>query len=622
MDTEKQLHLSEVQKKVVGHSSGAMRVCAGPGTGKTTAMVARAIRLMEEGVAPSRILIITYSKRAADEIRGCFQGEDAPVVKTLHAIGYQIILRNQSVIGTKKLATHVDHMLMLQGLIRAIPVLPQFDESDQPRFIKSMEQLLKTFNYINLLGKEEYLRKYPDKDNERLFLVKAMFEQKITEGGYITYDEQIKYAVKILENYPDIRQSVAREYEYIHIDEAQDMDYWQIKLIRMLVKQPENNIVVFGDVDQAIYGFRGGSSDFLLNFMRYYPMAKDIIFNENYRSTQEILNAANTLISHNINRVSNQIKAQNVLHSIRPVWLKHFGVNRIGDLVQDIVKRQGYKFEQIAIIARNNADLERAGRMFDFYNKENETINIIKYELPKYYLYQDHAFRILLDILSISVRHYEDNDAWLRLLSIYGIRMKKGYKRFNIYEEYLKYGAIYAFDSEEAQMYYLLSENDTHIIGGFAKIYRLSQYFLLPLEDAVSEVFRQLFEKESSKKPILGIILNLIRERRMKSPLELWTYMNGMYQFRDNTRIWYTNEKDRLHMLTAHDAKGKQYPVVIIYGADKFETGDVQEDRRVLYVAMTRAERILIITEEHSGKSTLLKETEENFNIVGGMEYA
>ena len=98
--------------------------------------------------------------------------------------------------------------------------------------------------------------------------------------------------------------------------------------------------------------------------------------------------------------------------------------------------------------------------------------------------------------------------------------------------------------------------------------------------------------------------------------------MNGMYQFRDNTRIWYTNEKDRLHMLTAHDAKGRQYPVVIIYGADKFETGDIQEDRRVLYVAMTRAERILIITEEHSGKSMLLKETEENFNIVGGMEYA
>ena len=109
MDTEKHLYLSEVQKKVVHHSVGAMRVCAGAGTGKTTAMIARAIRLMEEGIAPSRILIITYSKRAADEIRGWFQGEDAPVVKTLHAIGYQIILRNQSVIGAKKLARKIKY---------------------------------------------------------------------------------------------------------------------------------------------------------------------------------------------------------------------------------------------------------------------------------------------------------------------------------------------------------------------------------------------------------------------------------------------------------------------------------------------------------------------------------
>ena len=98
--------------------------------------------------------------------------------------------------------------------------------------------------------------------------------------------------------------------------------------------------------------------------------------------------------------------------------------------------------------------------------------------------------------------------------------------------------------------------------------------------------------------------------------------MNGMRLFQDNTRIQYTQTADHLHMLTAHDAKGRQFQVVIIYGADKFETGDIEEDRRLLYVAMTRAEKYLIMTEEYMGRSTLLREIGQNMNMIGGKTYA
>ena len=137
-------------------------------------------------------MIITYSRRAADEIREQFEKNRAPVVKTLHAIGYQIIQRNHALIGEKKLATHVDHMLILQELLTVLPRIPQIDTSNQPRWIQSMENLLKTFDYINELGEEEYEKKYPDKNNERLMIAKSMYEQKMTMLGYITYDEQIQ----------------------------------------------------------------------------------------------------------------------------------------------------------------------------------------------------------------------------------------------------------------------------------------------------------------------------------------------------------------------------------------------------------------------------------------------
>ena len=168
MRIENEPLLSYAQKEVVLHDKGPLRVCAGPGTGKTTVMVARAKRLCEEMAEPERVLIVTYSRRTADEIREQFEKNRAPVVKTLHAIGYQIIHRNQRLVGAKKLATHVDHMLILQELLNVLPKLPQIDTSSQTRLVQSMEHLLKRFDYINELGEQEYVNRYPDRSNERL----------------------------------------------------------------------------------------------------------------------------------------------------------------------------------------------------------------------------------------------------------------------------------------------------------------------------------------------------------------------------------------------------------------------------------------------------------------------
>lgn len=621
MRIENEPLLSYAQKEVVLHDKGPLRVCAGPGTGKTTVMVARAKRLCEEMAEPERVLIVTYSRRTADEIREQFEKNRAPVVKTLHAIGYQIIQRNQRLVGAKKLATHVDHMLILQKLLNVLPKLPQIDTSSQTRLIQSMEHLLKRFDYINELGEQEYVNRYPDRSNERLLIAKRMYEQKMAGLGYITYDEQIRYAVSILENYPEVRQAVAREYNYIHVDEAQDMDAHQIRLIRLMVKEPEHNIAVFGDIDQAIYSFRGGTTRLLLNFKDYYPDATDIVLEKNYRSTQEILNTANVLIRHNRDRIPIAMKAKSSFSSLRPVWISNFRSSCIGDLIQDVIRKTGCALSQIAIISRTNAELERLGNTLDYYNVINE--NQIRYELPKYYLRQDRTFQLLLDALTIAVGKYQDNNVWIRLLSVFGFQADCEQKTGTIYEEYLKAGKIYDYNSEEASLYYVLPEGESGIIRGFAKIFRLCQFFYLPLEEAVVKVVTEICnEGNCGNMDSLRIIRNLIHERRMKSAQELWRYMNGMQLFQDNTRVQYDHMDDCVRMLTAHDAKGRQFQAVIIYGADKFETGDIQEDRRLLYVAMTRAERYLVMTEEYMGRSTLLGEIRQDMNVIGGAVYA
>lgn len=615
--------LSHAQKSVALHNKGPLRVCAGPGTGKTTAMVARAKKLVAEGIDPDRILIVTYSRRTADEIRKLFDHDNMPVVKTLHSIGYQIIHRNQSLIGEKKLATHVDHMFMLMDLLRVLPKPQQIDDTDKTRLIKSMNQLLKTFECIEQLGEHEYMRRYPKAEIEKLFLFRNMFRQKINAGGYITYDEQIKYAVQILENYPDIRKAVIREYDYIQVDEAQDLDPQQSRFIRLMVREPDFNIAVFGDVDQAIYGFRGGSEQFLMDFAKYYPDAVDIFLDENFRSTQEILGAANILISHNINRLPILVKSNIKSCTMRPVWLRSFNVGRIGDLIQDIVRKKNCNLDQIAVIARTNAELEQIGGILDYYNKGVPSVDQVGFMLPKYYLYQDWGFQILLDVLSIAVGQYQDNNIWIRLLNTVGYQDIKCCNGQTIYEEYLERGTIYAFDSDEAELYYTLPESECGIIRGFAKIYRICQMFFLPLETAVNKAFIALFgDRFTVYMDSLAILQDIIRERRIKRAKDLWKYMSGMQLFADNTRIYYPSFKNRINMLTAHDAKGRQFMAVIIYGVDQFETGNIQEDRRLLYVAMTRAESLLIMAEAYQGRSTLLNEFGQSIDVIGGRVYA
>ena len=614
-----ELAYSENQKKGIHYQTGPVRVCAGPGAGKTAVLVERIRWLIAEGVNPEKILAVTYTRKAAREILERIHTEQKPAVSTLHALGFQIIRRNEGLIGKKRLVNQVDCMQMLLRILNCAPRIQGVRYQGVTSRYGLLSKLLEDFQFINRHGVTKFRESYPDKDLQGILRVKDMYEQKLKVSGCIYFEDQIRLAVEILEKYSGVRRILQETYDYIMVDEAQDLDVMQARMIQLLVKKPQNNIAIYGDSDQSIYGFRGGNNQFMLDFPKLYIGTEDVWLDDNFRSSEEILDAANTLISHSSERIPLQMKAH--FAKTKPILIRNFHTNRIGDFLQDLLK-EGYSLSQIAVIARTNKDLKGICEVIEQYNQEHPTKAILRYEKPKYYLYQDFTFQAIADLLEVYLGELSDDKIWYRLLSALGIRPEKKERQLTIYEDYLQGGKIYSFEGEAASRYLSVGSEESETLQAFARIYRASRSFMLPVRQAIPKAVRAFCDGRIDNQEVLEIMDEMVRVRGIRSPHELCEYLTAVKRFQDDTRLSYTQEEDKIHLLTAHDSKGKEFPVVLIYGVDEFEKGDMQEERRLLYVAMTRAQNMLYMTEICKGKSMFLKELQDNMDVFGGMDYA
>lgn len=612
------LPYSENQKKGIYHQAGPVRVCAGPGAGKTAVLVERIRWLTAKGVNPEKILAVTYTRKAAKEILERIDTEQKPVVSTLHALGFQIIRRNEGLIGKKKLVNRVDCMQMLLEILNHAPRIQGVRYQQVASRYGLLSKLLEDFQFINRYGLMKFKEAYPDKDLQGILRIKDMYEQKFRVSGCIYFEDQIRLAVEILEKYSGVRRILQETYDYIMVDEAQDLDVMQAKMIQLLVKTPQNNIAVYGDADQSIYGFRGGDNRFMLDFLKLYAGTQDVWLDDNFRSSEEIQEAAHILISHDSERIPLKMKAH--FTKARPILIQNFRPNRIGQFLHDLLKK-GYSLSQIAVIARTNKDLECMCGMIEQYNQEHPAKAILRYEKPKYYLYQDFTFQVVADLLEVYLGQVSDDKIWYRLLSALGIQPEKKEKQQTIYGDYLKRGIIYSFEDKAASRYLSVGNMEPKILRAFARIYRASRFFMLPVRQAIPKAVRSFCDEDIDNQEVLEILDEMVRVRGIRSPQELCGYLTAVRRFQDDTRLSYTQEEDKLHLLTAHDSKGKEFPVVLIYGVDEFEKGDMQEERRLLYVAMTRARDMLYMTEICKGKSMFLRELKDSLEVLGGMDY-
>ncbi len=607
---KKEISFSKEQEKVINHAEGPLRVCAGPGSGKTAVLVGRIRKLVDSGVPAEKILAITFTKKAAQEMQERVQTGQEVNIYTLHALAFGILTQNEFLIGPVRLAGLVDCKNLLMKVLNHAPLISGVSYEGLTMRYGLIATLLKDFEFINKRGIEAYSNAYSKKDVAGVMKVKELYDAAFREMGYITFDDQVSMAVELLKNNPGILETVQNQYDYIMVDEVQDLDDAQAEFVRLLVKKPENNVMICGDADQSIYAFRGGSNRFMLDFPNLFPGTEDILLSRNYRSSEEIVTMASNLIEKNRERVPMQLAAS-FSTGIQAIHIPNFNDCRFGALIKEI-HGKGYAYSDIAVIARTNKELNNLCKIVD---KDAALTGVaVPLERPKLYLRDDCVFQMLLDLLELAVKGMCQDRALFRILSIMGCSVEKADKKLSIYEDHVTGGQIYDFYGDESSRYFLETQNP--LKKAYSRIYRALQVLKKPLKQALWELESFFFPTGICTTEVLEKIEDIMYEKKIRHYRQLYEIMSAMKVFEDDTRIYYSSgERSQVHMLTAHDAKGKEFPAVIIYGIDNFECGDVEEDRRLLYVAVTRAKRVLFILEEYPGKSNFLKDIEKYISV-------
>lgn len=345
----------ESQLQAIHHRQGPMMVLAGPGSGKTTVITHRVKYLVEEcRVEPGSILVITFTKAAAQEMRQRFEklteGRRLPVsFGTFHAVFFAILKR-----AYRYDASNIARDEQRTAIIRELVDRYQMDVEDEAEFIS---QILSEISLVK--GEMMNLDYYYSKNcSEEMFKkLYQGYEKAMVEKSLLDFDDMLVLCYELFTQRKDILEAWQRKYQYILIDEFQDINRVQYEIIRMLAA-PQNNLFIVGDDDQSIYRFRGAKPEIMLGFEKDYPQAKRVLLGINYRSTSNIVDYAGCLIRHNKTRFEKEIRAAR--GAGRPVTTVGFAdapteTRTIIKEIQDYVQ-MGYRLSDIAVLYRTSME--------------------------------------------------------------------------------------------------------------------------------------------------------------------------------------------------------------------------------------------------------------------------
>lgn len=554
---------TETQREVVEHEDGPLLVVAQPGSGKTAAIVGRIARLIEKGIDPDYILAITFTKEAAKELKTrCLsfcEEDNLPTVSTINALCYQILRENSEELGYEvELLTQKERLSIIENLVEALPMVKGLNHS----MIDGPHGLLQTINrkldkYIKLECNNEAFLKEEKELDETFIELASFFIAILKERHFITFEEQISLCVDFLKNNPKALRDYQNLYQYIMVDEYQDIDATQNEFINLLAGH--GNLVVVGDDDQAIYGFRGGSHEYMLNFEAMYENAKVVVFSENFRTTKRLAAVSNELISKNHNRVPKQVNAVRG-EGWEPRFLDSTDISAVETCVAEALK-QGYQLKDIAILSRTNKTLEGI--------KESLSYPCV---LEKAYLINEPLFVACFYSVALIRSDYKDNVSMLHLCKLFGVALERTTK--SLYEEV-------SHNKDDASV---------QLLNFLAVIADCLEYSPSDYINAVAS----LINLEGTK--CHGILCDMIRETGIETLDELFIQMDEMVRYEDDTKVSVSNV-DAILLITNHESKGREFKVVILIDDTKTEP-ETEEQRRVLYVALTRAQDMLYVLKE------------------------
>lgn len=602
MPSSPRKNLNSSQQEAVTHSGGPLLVLAGAGSGKTRIITERISHLIEEqNIRPYNILAVTFTNKAANEMKHrLFQSAGLEAknvwIGTFHSTSLRILKRD------------IDKM---EGYRRDFVI---YDDSDQLKLIKDCmgrlnigERLISPKSARAQIdgaknkgfGADSPEMNEYDKNVQKIY---SLYDEELRKSNALDFGDLLHLTVKLLEKNPEVLENYQNQFQHILVDEYQDTNYVQYKIVEMLSRK-HKNIFVVGDDNQSIYGWRGADIKNILNFEKDYPNARIIKLEQNYRSTKNILGAANELIKNNKNRHEKNLFTDNDSGDLIDYYearddkdeAKHISLE-----IENLKKKEGRPYKDMAIFFRTNSQSR-----------------LIEEEL----LAKSIPYKIVGGTEFYKRREIKDILAYLRLIANPSDEI--GLKRIiNVPPRGIGKVTIDKLEliaEDRGISFYeaiqITLKEKLHSSGALNKLERLNNLLVELIEfpekddvvDLINHVlyktkYLDMLEKEEERRENIGEIINLAAEfveEREEPTLSEFLDSVSLASDLDN----YTEDSDQVTLMTLHSAKGLEFPVVFIAGLEEnllphynsTMSGQVEEERRLFYVGLTRAKEKLYL---------------------------
>lgn len=587
--------LNDKQREAVLHTSGPCLVLAGAGSGKTRVLTTRIANLIDSGIPSYNILAITFTNKAAKEMKDRLEKlipNNNTFVGTFHALGVRIIRENACLLGLDRNFSIVDSDDVL-SIIKKIMKDNGYDPKlTTPSYIRNKISNIKN----EMLSSDEITKFFntpQDKVAERVYYE---YIEVLRKNNSVDFDDLLRLPVKLFLENKEVLERYQEKFQYILIDEYQDTNEVQYKLSKLLARKYKN-IFVVGDPDQSIYMFRGANFRNILNFENDYKNAKVIPLEENYRSTKYILDAANSVIKNNKERKEKNLWSNNGDGTKTKYFRAYDGKHEI-QLVLDEIKKlldEGYKKTDIAILYRTNGQARLVEEMF---LKANIPYKVV----GSYYFYSRKEIKDLICYLRLILNN-DDEISLRRVINT----PKRGIGDSTLLklEQEAKEKNISMFQAISKGKELQFKELIEHLTKESENI-TLTELIDIVLEDTG---MREEYENDKTLENELRLE-NLEEFKSITQTFEDRTGSESLADFLEEVSLIadiseHQDKDDVVTLMTIHSAKGLEFEVVFLIGMEDgifphqnsfCEEGGLEEERRLCYVGITRAKRVLCIS--------------------------
>lgn len=602
--------LNDKQYEAVINTDGPCLVIAGAGSGKTKVLTHKIAYLMQEkDIKPWNILAITFTNKAANEMKERVEalvGDDAKDmwIGTFHSICVKILRRFIDRIG-------FDHSFVI------------FDTSDQRTLIKECLKDLKIddkmftdrivqFEISNAKNDMKEPEEYEamvkgDYRREKIASVYNLYQRRLKENNAIDFDDIINYTIKIFKENDDVLDYYTNKFNYILVDEYQDTNKSQFTLIRLLAKA-HGNITVVGDNDQGIYSFRGADISNILNFEKDFKGTKIIKLEQNYRCTQNILNAANSVIKNNEVKYKKKLWTENEEGALPTFHVSDDEYDEGRYIVEEINhlrREEYYKYSDFAILYRMNSQSRAIEEILGREAIPYKIVVGLKY-------FERKEIKDIIAYLRL-INNTSDNLALKRIINepkrgigktsldkIQAISEQTGIPMYQIIKEADQYGLSRVYSNAQGFIEViedLISKKDEYTITELIKHTLKETGYTKALEDENS------IEAENRIENLEEFLTIAVQFEEEEADNDLSTFLEGITLSSDIDGM--DEEEESVTLMTLHSAKGLEFPVVFLVGMEEGifpgyksigEPKELEEERRLCYVGITRAKNNLYLT--------------------------